>query len=291
MVKTVSQHDEVTRPAWNARTWNETASVIDRGAKRPQRAVYDARLAQPRGRAVARPRVALPPAPVPAPVARPVAAAQPRRNDEWPLWILAAVGSIALVAAGYLGALVQLGAPQLQAPRAFQQPATSLPRPETETRAMSTSVRVPAPSTVIRDPVRVVAPARRPNVHHVDVRAAALATAELERELYGQAAPASRIRSLPKPEAAAPGRVQPSRQDVQQALLAMRARIEACAAGRSGMVDARVGIAGTGRVTRALIQGDFAGTQQGSCMARALRAATVAPFSGPVVQVQFPFVL
>jgi hypothetical protein len=57
------------------------------------------------------------------------------------------------------------------------------------------------------------------------------------------------------------------------------------------MVEARVGIAGTGRVTRALIQGDFAGTPEGSCMARALRAATVPPFSGAVFQVQYPFVL
>jgi hypothetical protein len=129
----------------------------------------------------------------------------------------------------------------------------------------------------------------RPKIRRADAAAAARATAELEREVYGQQPPVLTIRALPSAEATDPSRAQPSREAVQQALLAMRSQLEACAAGRHGTVDARVRIAGTGRVTYTLIQGDFAGTQEGSCMALALRKATFPPFSGPIFQVQFPF--
>jgi hypothetical protein len=294
MVKVVGHGDEATRLTWHARNRNTTSSDIESGAQRTRRAVYDARFAQARRAAVAGSKVSLvQPPPVPARVEQPLSEAPRRRSGNWSQWIAVAVGSAALVAAGYLGALVQLGISEAQVPRPIQQSAAPLQQAKPDSSATPTLVQVPPVRVAIGEAARVGALARRPKGQRVDAKAAALATAELERELDTRQAPMLGIRSLPKRDAAAavPSRAQPTRPEVQQALLAMRPQLEACAAGRHGMVEARVGIAGTGHVTHALIQGAFAGTAEGSCMARALRAATVPPFSVAIFQVQYPFAL
>ena len=269
MVRGTRQTDDVTRQTRRARSWEVTASNMHRSAVP---AAHAPRTVYARSRAVAD---------LQRPVAQPAAARDTAERPQlsartnWRMWLVVAVGSASLVAAGYLGALVQLG---VSAPQRHTIPRAAVPvsPPKQASSATPTPTRI-APATVVsHGPARVSA--RRPKARRVDAKLAALATADLERELY--AGPAI-------PEAGA----QPSREAVQQALLAMRPRLAACSAGRHGIVDARVSIAGSGRVTRALIQGDFAGTREGSCMALALRAATVQSFAGPVFQVQFPFVL
>lgn len=83
----------------------------------------------------------------------------------------------------------------------------------------------------------------------------------------------------------------PEREDVQRTLASLRPQMEQCAAGRHGLVDATVTIAPNGRVTYSLIRGHFVGSPEGSCMARALRAATFPTFSGPSIKVGFPYAL
>lgn len=268
-----------------------TSPVIDHAAKRARRTVSDARFAQAPNRAVADlPRSSAQPLTVPVSAERPPSAAPLRRAANWPQWIVVAVGSTALVVAGYLGALVQVGAMRPEASRPIQRTVTSASKAKPESKLTQTTVRAPALRAII-EPARVGATLPRPKIRRPDAKAAALATAELEREVYGRRPPVLAIRALPPAEATGPSGAQPSREAVQQSLLAMRPQLEACAAGRRGTVDARVRIAGSGRVTYTLIQGDFAGTPEGSCIARALRAATFPPFSGPVFQVQFPFAL
>jgi hypothetical protein len=71
---------------------------------------------------------------------------------------------------------------------------------------------------------------------------------------------------------------------------AVRSAVAACAAGRGGVVTVRVTFAGSsGRVTTAVVEGAFAGTPEGSCMARAIRAARVPRFAQPTSSVSFPF--
>jgi hypothetical protein len=68
--------------------------------------------------------------------------------------------------------------------------------------------------------------------------------------------------------------------------------VQTCAAGRGGVAWVQVTFnGGTGRVSSALVQGQFAGTPQGSCIARAVRSAQVAPFSNANFSVAYPFQL
>jgi hypothetical protein len=96
----------------------------------------------------------------------------------------------------------------------------------------------------------------------------------------------------PKPAApAAPGNLpqELSRTQVQNGLESVRPALQTCAAGAHGRAVANVTIAGAGRVTYATVEGAFAGTPQGSCMARSLRAAQFPQFASPQLRVRYPF--
>jgi hypothetical protein len=80
-----------------------------------------------------------------------------------------------------------------------------------------------------------------------------------------------------------------SRAQVQIGLESVRASLQTCAANGHGRTMANVTISGAGRVTYASIEGAFAGTPQGSCMARALRAAQFPPFTSAQLRVRYPF--
>jgi hypothetical protein len=82
-----------------------------------------------------------------------------------------------------------------------------------------------------------------------------------------------------------------SRTQVQNSLESVRSQLQSCAAGVHGRTTANVTISGAGRVTYATIEGAFAGTPQGSCMARALRGAQFPQFASPQLRVRYPFAL
>jgi hypothetical protein len=82
---------------------------------------------------------------------------------------------------------------------------------------------------------------------------------------------------------------QPTREQIKLGLDGVRSMLQSCAASLHGTSTARVTIASAGRVASASIEGAFAGTPEGSCMARALRNAVVPRFSGPNLQVSYPF--
>jgi hypothetical protein len=82
---------------------------------------------------------------------------------------------------------------------------------------------------------------------------------------------------------------QPSREQIKVGIEAVRAAVQTCAGVLHGTSTVRLTIASTGRVTSATIEGAFAGTPEGSCMARALRSASFARFSLPSLQVTYPF--
>jgi hypothetical protein len=99
-----------------------------------------------------------------------------------------------------------------------------------------------------------------------------------------------------KPLAAAPNDAasgltdQPSREQVRDTMLALHTKMAACAAGKHGTTFANVTVQGDGRVSYSLIEGAFAGTEAGSCMARTLRSATFPHFAGPPFKVRYPLV-
>jgi hypothetical protein len=82
-----------------------------------------------------------------------------------------------------------------------------------------------------------------------------------------------------------------SREAVMTGFEALRADITACAAGGHGKVSVKTTIAGSGRVTYAMVEGAFAGTPEGSCMALVVRKATFPTFTAPTLKVTYPFAL
>ena len=93
------------------------------------------------------------------------------------------------------------------------------------------------------------------------------------------------------PRASGPLLEAPTRAEVDGALAGMRSEIAACAVGRSGVAEIDLTIQSSGRVSHALISGDFAGTPQGSCIARTLRKARFSAFQKPQFRVVYRMTL
>lgn len=83
---------------------------------------------------------------------------------------------------------------------------------------------------------------------------------------------------------------QPTREQVRDVMSAMHSELARCARDQHGTTYANVTIQGSGRVSYSLIEGAFAGTEAGSCMARALRSAKFPEFVGPPFKVRYPLV-
>jgi hypothetical protein len=84
---------------------------------------------------------------------------------------------------------------------------------------------------------------------------------------------------------------QPTREQIKEALSAVRPALEACSANSHGTMFANLNITGSGRVSYSNIEGAFAGSTEGSCMARALRTAEFPRFASASLKVRYPFVL
>lgn len=110
----------------------------------------------------------------------------------------------------------------------------------------------------------------------------------LDDLLAGATAPSTTTPAAPEPSL----RRSPTRDEVRAAMAALTPAITACAAGEHGLASTAITFDGaTGRARSALVNGDFAGTAAGSCMARALRGASLEPFAQETFTVQFPFAL
>jgi hypothetical protein len=83
----------------------------------------------------------------------------------------------------------------------------------------------------------------------------------------------------------------PARDEVERAFEAARPALAACAGPTRGEAIADLTITGSGRVSYSRIAGAFAGTREGSCMARALRAAAFPRFAKPIMKIRFAFAL
>ncbi len=104
-------------------------------------------------------------------------------------------------------------------------------------------------------------------------------------------APSAAPRPTPAPAEQARGDLPstPDRSTIQAVLAARADAVSACANGAHGLADVDIVISGSGRITTATVNGTFAGTPIGSCIARAVRAATFPPFTQPRFQVTYPY--
>ena len=208
----------------------------------------------------------------------------PKRHPVSSHMILSGVGALALVGVGYLAALASGGGRTSQtsiAPASEHAPRIELVNPPSIQFEPS---EPPAQEPAAAEPNLLwSAPEPQPASEHAEPAAPA-APAPIHHPR------AARSRA-PQRSDAAPGGLpaQPSRDDIKTAIESSRAAIQTCAGSSHGLSTARITILGSGRVSAANIEGAFAGTPQGSCMARALRAATFPRFSAPSLQVTYPF--
>jgi hypothetical protein len=66
--------------------------------------------------------------------------------------------------------------------------------------------------------------------------------------------------------------------------------VAACGGGaRIGVAEVRIRVGSSGRVQSSVVIGQFAGTPEGSCIARAARGARFQPFSQASFEFTYPF--
>jgi hypothetical protein len=225
--------------------------------------------------------------------------------------LIAVAASVLLAGAGAGWYLVRSPQP---APRAQARHATR-PATSSETAPMASAVAAPATTTVAvpvaveaAKPAPVAPVAHRPaasDERRISAKAGAVA---LEAAVAQKLAPAPIAETVgPTPvETAAPVSAptaetasvvdetlpaQPTREQVAAGFDAVRAELEQCASGQRGVATVSATIAGSGRVTYSVVQGKFAGTPEGSCMALAVRKAQFPRFSQPSLKVVYPFSL
>jgi hypothetical protein len=87
---------------------------------------------------------------------------------------------------------------------------------------------------------------------------------------------------------AAPLPLTPTREQVVAGFEAIQPELVQCAAGKHGVAQISATIAGSGRISYALVGGKFQGTVEGSCMARVVRGARFPQFSQPTLKVSYP---
>jgi hypothetical protein len=111
--------------------------------------------------------------------------------------------------------------------------------------------------------------------------------------------PASEVAPTPAPapvKSAAPlaGELlpaHPTREQVASSLDAVTTELRKCVGERHGLAEVTVTVRPAGFVSYAVVSGEYAGTSEGSCIARAVRAAKFPAFSDPTLRVTYPFQL
>lgn len=114
-------------------------------------------------------------------------------------------------------------------------------------------------------------------------------TASARGERVRRSARASKATATPAPVGDLPQG--PTRTEVVARLESVRSSVQACAAGRSGVADLDITIAHTGVVMHVLVGGDFAGTTEGSCIARAVRQARFPQFKQERFRLLYPYAM
>ena len=82
-----------------------------------------------------------------------------------------------------------------------------------------------------------------------------------------------------------------SKSAVIEGMNAILPELSRCAGGMGGVADITLTVQSTGRVSYAMVSGDFAGTPEGSCLARAVKSAKFPPFKEAFLRVNYPIQL
>jgi hypothetical protein len=171
------------------------------------------------------------------------------------------------------------------------------PPPAPVVAITSPAKRPPSPERALPQPRGVAVPAVDRTVAPNSAREAPLAAEAPAEPPAAQPPSAALPAAVAEPATALPVPVadesaalpdSPSREDVVAALERVHGDLEQCVAGKHGVAKIEVTIANTGRVSRAVVDGVFKGTPEGSCIARAVRGARFPLFSQPSLSVSYP---
>jgi hypothetical protein len=244
----------------------------------------------------------------------------PPPKQPLPMRRIVAIGA-GMLAAAAIGAVVQLSVLRSAPPTDVNAGAAGIAPPVAAAGAIastkskqsepSEAVIAPAPAPVVA-PVAVeaappaapvLAAAQAPKVDEPRAEQAAAATAVVPAapvRIARVTPPVPPEPTAPVAEAAMPAEPvvpavdlpqYPTREQVTAGFESVRAALAQCAAGRAGTADIKASIASNGRIVHALIGGDFSGSVEGSCMARAVREAQFPAFSEPRLKVSYPISL
>jgi hypothetical protein len=83
----------------------------------------------------------------------------------------------------------------------------------------------------------------------------------------------------------------PSRESVKAAMERVFPEVRACVRGKRGVAEVVLKVKNTGRVSHAVVGGDFTGTPEGSCIARVVRKVRLPAFLRPSFTLVYPFSL
>jgi hypothetical protein len=191
--------------------------------------------------------------------------------------------------------------PVAPAPAAASEPAALAEAPVAEPPP-SASPEPPAQPLPSALPDPIVPPA--PSMEQPPPNAARkLRVSRVERRALAAAAPEEPPAAVPEPALApvaqaegeaptAPGLpAQPSRDQVSAALNAVVPALQKCVGDRHDTADVTLTVRPGGFVSYAVVSGAYAGSTEGSCIARAVKAAKFPAFSDPSVRITYPFQL
>jgi hypothetical protein len=102
------------------------------------------------------------------------------------------------------------------------------------------------------------------------------------------------LKPRPRGRAGASGSEAPEELDRERVVAAMNAltpQLRACVGDRHGVADVTLTVRAAGVVSHALVEGPFAGSEQGTCIARTLRTARLPASPYAVSRVAYPFQL
>jgi hypothetical protein len=109
--------------------------------------------------------------------------------------------------------------------------------------------------------------------------------------------PAGRVTDLrshaeePRASTDAPAPQALDRERVVAVMNALTPKLRACVGDQHGVVDVTLTVRAPGVVSHALVEGPFAGSEQGTCIARTLRTARLPASPHAVSRVEYPFQL
>ena len=153
---------------------------------------------------------------------------------------------------------------------------TARRRPRADRHPPPTPPRAPEPSARPADPAPVVSVQKRAPVIAIKPTGSGRAPAAPKPEPVGDPS------TWPDT---------PSRADVKRAFKSVHTQVLGCSGGKGGVADVDLTVLSNGRVSLAKVGGDYAGTPEGSCMARAMRQARFSPFKREKFRIIYPVAL